>query len=71
MKSTIKADAAATEFLQGLRAVAASQGITATEAVREAIAVTGASRVGIKHAAILVGINARTARNTYDRFARA
>jgi hypothetical protein len=70
-KSAAKADAAAVEFLMGLRKVAAEQQITATEAVREAIVVTGASRIGIKHAAILAGINARTARNTYDRVCNA
>lgn len=71
-KSIAKADADVLEFLKNLRKVAVAQSITATEAVREAIVLfPKASRIGVKHAAILAGINARTARNTFDRVARA
>lgn len=67
-KSIVKADEAVLQFLLETRKVAATQSITATEAVREAIVLfPEASRIGVKHAAILAGINARTARNTFDR----
>lgn len=70
-KSAAKADSAVLQFLIETSKVAAEQRITATEAVREAIVLfPEASRIGVKHAAILAGINARTARNTYDRVTR-
>ena len=70
--NTAKADPKAFEFLMTLRALAAKEQITATEAVRQAIQqCPRATRIGVKHAAMLAGINARTARNTYDRCRKA
>jgi len=67
-----KADPKALTFLMNLRAVAVPGEITATEAVRQTIVkFPSASRIGVKHAAMLAGINARTARNTFDRVTRA
>lgn len=63
-----KADTTAFQFLMDLRKLAVANEITATEAVRRCIqSYPKVTRVGLKHAAISVGINARTARNTYDR----
>lgn len=63
-----KADTTVLNFLTGLRAEAVTKEITATAAVRQAIEkFPTATRIGVKHAAIAVGINARTARNTFDR----
>lgn len=71
-KSIDKADPAALALFLAMREVAASQEITATEAVRQVLAkCPRASRIGVKHAAICAGINARTARNTFDRIANA
>ncbi len=64
----MKADTNVLEFLSTLRQEAVAKEITATEAVRAAIVrFPKATRIGVKHAAIAVGINARTARNTFDR----
>ena len=71
-KSAAKADPVAVTFLQDLRNLAVANEITATEALRRTLqAFPKVSRVGLKHAAILVGINGRTARNTYDRVINA
>lgn len=71
-KSAVKADPKAVQFLMDLRQLAIDNEITATEAVRRTLqAFPKVSRIGLKHAAILVGINARTARNTYDRVTAA
>jgi len=67
-----KADPKALSFLLNLRALAKTEQITATEAVRQAIVqCPRATRIGVKHAAMIAGINARTARNTYDRVTKA
>lgn len=67
-----KAHPAALVFLCSVAKTARKDQVRATEAVREAIrAFPDATRIGIKHAAIAAGINARTARNTFDRVTRA
>ena len=64
----MKADTTVLNFLTSLRAEAVKKEINATSAVRLAIEkFPDATRIGVKHAAIAVGINARTARNTFDR----
>lgn len=66
-----RAHPAAAIFLQSVSMEAKTDEVRATEAVREAIrAFPDATRVGIKHAAIVAGINGYTARNTYDRVQR-
>jgi hypothetical protein len=66
-----KADPVSTTMLIALRDAAATEEVRVTHALRATLAAhPAATRVAFKHAAILVGINWRTARNTFDRVAR-
>lgn len=66
-----KADPVATTMLGLIRAVADKEQVPVVAALRGTLAAhPKVTRVGFKHAAIAVGINWKTARNTYDRVQR-
>lgn len=69
--SVEKADPVAATMLLSLREAAETEAVRVTHALRATLAAhPDATRIAFKHAAIVAGINWRTARNTFDRVAR-